>query len=159
MSLKSLVSRRSSQSQPAAREDFYNPFVTFRREIDRRFDDFFETGWRPFGGGLMPAIDIEELDNEVVVTAELPGVTEKDIHVDLTGDTLTIKGEKKMERESDSGQRKERRYGAFERSIQLPFEVGDGEVDARFSNGVLTIRAPKPADLQRPSRRIEVKAG
>ena len=157
MSLKSRVSRRSSQSQPAAREDFYNPFVTFRREIDRRFDDFFETGWRPFGGGLMPAIDIEELDNEVVVTAELPGVTEKDVHVDLTGDTLTIKGEKK--RESDSGQRKERRYGAFERSIRLPFEVGDGEVDARFSNGVLTIRAPKPADLQRPSRRIEVKPG
>jgi HSP20 family protein len=101
MSLKSLVSRRSIQSQPAAREDLYNPFVAFRREIDR--DDFFETGWRPFGGDLMPVIDIEELDNEVVVTAELPGVTEKDIHVDLTGDTLTIKGEKKMERESDSG--------------------------------------------------------
>ena len=159
MSLKFLVSRRNSQSEPAAREDVYNPFVTFRREIDRRFDDFFETGWRPFGGGLMPAIDIEELDNEVVVTAELPGVTAENIHVDLTGDTLTIKGEKKMERESDSGQRKERRYGEFERSIQLPFEVGDGEVDARFSNGVLTIRAPKPADLQRPSRRIEVKAG
>jgi HSP20 family protein len=126
MTLKSLVSRRSSQSQPVAREDFYNPFVTLRREIDRRFDDFFEAGWRPFGGGLMPAIDIEELNNEVVVTAELPGVTEKDIHVDLTGDTLTIKGEKKMERESDAGQRKERRYGAFQRSIQLPFEVGDG---------------------------------
>jgi HSP20 family protein len=156
---KSLVPRRSSQ-EPAAREDFYDPFMTFRREIDRMFDHFFDARWQPFGsGGLMPAIDVEETDKEVVVTAELPGVTEKDIHVDLTGDMLTIKGEKKTEQESDNGRRKERRYGAFERSIQLPFEVKDGDVDAKFSNGVLTIRAPKPADLQRPTRRIEVKAG
>ena len=156
MKLKSLVPRRSNQ--PADREDFYDPFVRFRREIDRRFDDFFDAGWQPFGRrGLMPAIDIEESDKEVVVTAELPGVTEKDIHLDLAGDILTIKGEKKMERESGGGHRRECRYGAFERSIQLPFEVKDGEVDAKFSNGVLTVRAPKPADLQRPTRHIEVK--
>jgi HSP20 family protein len=159
MKPKSLVPRRSSQ-EPAAREAFYDPFMTFRREIDRMFDHFFDARWQPFGsGGLMPAVDVEETDKEVIVTAELPGVTEKDIHVDLTGDMLTIKGEKKMEQESDNGRRKERRYGAFERSIQLPFEVKDGDVDAKFSNGVLTIRAPKPADLQRPTRRIEVKAG
>ena len=158
MNLKSRVRRRGGQ-EPAAREDFYAPFMTFRREIDRMFDHFFDAGWQPFGGGaLMPAVDVEETDKEVVVTAELPGVTEKDIHVDLTGDMLTIKGEKKMEQESDNGRRKERRYGAFERSIQLPFEVKDADVDARFSNGVLTIRLPKPADLQRPTRRIEVKS-
>lgn len=157
MNLKTLVPRRGNQ-EPAARDDFYAPFMTFRREIDRMFDHFFDAGWQPFGGGgLMPAVDLEETDKEVVVTAELPGVTEKDISVDLTGDVLTIKGEKKMEQESGNGRRKERRYGAFERSIQLPYEVKDEDVDARFSNGVLTIRAPKPADLQRPTRRIEVK--
>jgi len=152
MNLKSLVPRRSSQEPD-------DPFMTFRREIDRMFDHFFDARWRPFGdGGLMPAVDVEETDKEVVVTAELPGVTEKDIHVDLSGDMLTIKGEKKIEHDSGNGRRKERRYGAFERSIQLPFEVKDGDVDAKFSNGVLTIRAPKPADLRRPARRIEVKA-
>ncbi len=159
MNLKSLVPRRSSQPQTAAHEDFYDPFMAFRREINRMFDDFFDFGRHPdAGAGLTPAIDVEETDKEVVVTAELPGVTEKDIHVDLTGDVLTIKGEKKMERESDDGRRKERRYGSFERSVQLPFEVKDGEIDAKFSNGLLTIRAPKPADLQRPTRRIEVKS-
>jgi HSP20 family protein len=163
--LKSLVPWRSHDPQvPGGRDDFFEPFVKFRREIDRMFDEFFEgERWRPFGGasGMMPAIDVEEADNELIVTAELPGVSEKDIEVNLAGDILTIKGEKKSERETrnDDGHRLERRFGSFERSVRLPFEAKDEQVDAKFSNGVLTIRLPKPADLQRSSRRIEVRSG
>src|SRR5206468_4828926 len=90
-----------------------------------------------------------------VVTAELPGVSEKDIQVDLAGDLLTIKGEKKSEHESrnSDGHRLERRFGAFERALRLPFEVKDEHVDAKCRNGVRTMRLPKPHDLQRSSRR------
>jgi HSP20 family protein len=156
VNLKSLVPWRSNTSPaPAVRDDFFDPFVNFRREVDRMFDDFFEgAGWRgsPGGTGMMPAVDVREEEKELVVSAELPGVSEKDM--------LTIRGEKKAEREHRNGDswRMERRYGSFERAIALPFEVKDGDVDAKFSNGVLSIRIPKPADLQRSSRRIEVKA-
>lgn len=147
---------------PATREDFFDPFVTFRREMDRMFDDFFGGGaLRSFQGaqGLTPAIDIDETDREVVVTAELPGVTEKDIEVNVAGDLLTIKGEKKAQHEQKNGDSyyMERRFGSFARSIRLPFEVKDQDAGAKFSNGVLTVRLPKPADMQRAVRRIEVK--
>jgi HSP20 family protein len=161
MDLKSLVPWRSSQTQPMTREGYYDPFVSFRREIDRMFDDFFDMGRHSVAGagGMMPAVDVEESDKQLVVTAELPGVTEKDIQVELTGDVLSIKGEKKSETESGNGHRKERRYGSFERTIQLPFEVKEGDIDAKFNNGVLTIRLPKQEDMQRSTRRIEVRAG
>jgi HSP20 family protein len=165
VNFKSLVSRRTHDRQVAGgRDDLSDPFVNFRREIDRRFNDFFEgASWRPFGGstGIMPAIDVEEFEQELIVTAELPGVTEKDIEVDLAGDILTIKGEKKSEREARNGDehRMERRFGSFERSVRLPFELKNEQVDAKFTNGVLTIRLPKPPELQRPSRRIEVRTG
>jgi HSP20 family protein len=162
---KSLVPWRSNEAKaPAARDDFWDPFLSFRHEVDRMFDDFFEgAGWRPFGSGfgdVMPAVDVEEEEGELIVTAELPGVSQKDIEVHLSGDLLTIKGEKKFEREQrDGGSRRlERRFGSFERSIRLSFEVNDEKVDAKFSNGVLTIRLPKPPEMQRSSRRIEVRA-
>jgi HSP20 family protein len=164
VNFKSLVPWRSHNIQsPSARDELFDPFLSFRREIDRMFDDFFEgAGWRPFGGfpEVMPAIDLEETEKELIVTAELPGVSEKDIQVDLSGNLLTIKGEKKSEHESrtSDGHRLERRFGSFERSLRLPFEVKDEHVDAKFRNGVLTMRLPKPHDLQRSSRRIEVRA-
>jgi HSP20 family protein len=160
--LKSLVPwRNSSATPPTMRGDFFDPFVSFRREVNRMFDDFFEgAGWSGAGrSGMMPAVDVHEDEKELVVTAELPGVSEKDIEVNLAGDMLTIKGEKRAEREHKNGDswRMERHYGAFERAIELPFDVKDGQVDAKFSNGVLSIRVPKPADLQRSIRKIEVK--
>jgi HSP20 family protein len=162
---KSLVPWRNNKSQvPASREDFFDPFVTFRREMDRMFDDFFGSGaMRPAAAGwqaITPAVDIDETDKEMVVTAELPGVSDKDVEVSLAGDILTIKGEKKAEHEEKNGNATymERRFGSFSRSLRLPFEVADEKVDARFKDGVLTIRLPKPAELQRSVRRIEVKA-
>ena len=95
-----------------------------------------------------------------MVTAELPGVTDKDVEVSLAGDILTIRGEKKAEHEQKNGDSyyAERRFGSFSRSLRLPFEVRDEKVDARFKDGVLTIHLPKPADLQNSVRKIEVKA-
>jgi HSP20 family protein len=161
-----LVPWRNNKSQtPAMRgEDFFDPFVTFRREMDRMFEDFFgggalrhaHAGWQ----ALTPAVDIDETDQQMVITAELPGVSDKDVEVSLAGDILTIKGEKKAEREEKNGDATymERRFGSFSRSVRLPFEVKDEKIDAKFKDGVLTIHLPKPAELQRAVRRIEVKS-
>jgi HSP20 family protein len=160
MDFKSLVPWRNNSTQvPAMREDFFNPFVTFRREMDRMFDDFFGSGPRNGMHALTPAVDVDENDKEVVVKAELPGVTEKDVEVNVAGDVLTIKGEKEAEHEEKNGDGyyMERRFGSFVRSIRLPFEVKDQDAEAKFTNGVLTVRLPKPADMQKSVRRIEVK--
>ncbi len=161
---KALVPWRSAKAQaPAAREHYLEPFVAFRREMDRIFDDFFagtaprdpHSAWL----GLTPAVDVSETDKEIVVTAELPGVTDRDIEVTLAGEVLTIKGEKRSQHEEKNGDSTymERRFGSFSRSVRLPFDAGEEKLDAQFTNGVLTIRLPKPAELQRPVRRIEVR--
>ena len=96
---------------------------------------------------------------ELVITADLPGVDEKDVEVTLSGDTLTIKGEKKIEHEEkgDDGRYTERRVGSFSRSIRLPLEVQEEEIDANFDDGVLTTRVHKQPQAQKTVRRIEVK--
>ena len=117
--LNALVPWRNNKADtPAKREDFFDPLVTFRREMDRMFDHFFDgipmrsaAGW----SSLTPAVDIGETDQEMVITAELPGVSDKDVEVSLAGDVLTIKGEKKAETEHKNGDSTyvERRFGAF----------------------------------------------
>ena len=162
--IKALVPWRNNKSEVATkRDDFFDPFVSFRREMDRMFDRFFDglpastgAGWQ----ALTPAVDIDETDKEMVITAELPGVSDKDVDVSVLGDVLTIKGEKKSEKEQKDGDSTyvERRFGSFARSVRLSFEVKDGQVDARFKDGVLTINMPKPTDMQRSVRRIAVKS-
>src|SRR5690349_15920644 len=121
--------RHGNKAQlPATREDFFDPFVTFRREMDRMFEDFFGGGtMRAMQSGQMltPAVNVDETAKEIVVTAELPGVEHKDIEVNLVADILTIKGEKKAERDEHNGDSHymERRVGSFSRAIRLPFEV------------------------------------
>ncbi len=167
MDFGTLIPWREKSQVPAQRDDFLDPFVSFRREVDRMFDEFFNgfggrglrpmtTGWQ----GVTPTIDVAENEKEVVVTAELPGLDEKDFEVTLTGDVLTVKGEKKAEHEQKDGNAyyAERRYGAFARSVRLPFEVKDEQVDAKYDKGVLTVRVPKPAEVQKAVRRIEIKA-
>jgi HSP20 family protein len=162
---KALVPWRNNKSQtPITREDYFDPLVTFRREMDRMFEDFFGGGGSrsAHGGwqGITPAVDIDETEKEMVITAELPGVSDKDVEVNLVGDMLIIKGEKKAEHEQKDGDSYyiERRFGSFSRSVRLPFEVSDEKVDAKFKDGVLTIHLPKPAELQRAVRRVEVRA-
>jgi HSP20 family protein len=168
MDFKSLVPWRDKSQTPAGRDDFFDPFVSFRREVDRMFDDFFSSfggrGLRPMAGGswqgVNPVIDLDETDKELVVRAELPGLDQKDFEVTLAGDVLTIKGEKKAEHEQKDGDGyyTERRFGSFSRSVRLPFEVKDEKLDAKYDKGVLTIRVPKPAGAQKNVRRIEVKS-
>jgi len=163
---KALVPWRDKSQTPAPREDYHDPFLTFRREVDRMFDDFFSGFGRraigaPFGswGAPTPSMDLTENDKEIVVTAEMPGLDQEDFEVTVSGDLLTLKGEKKAEHEHRNGDAyyMERRFGSFSRSVRLPFEVKDEKVDARYEKGLLTIRLPKPADMQHQARRIEVR--
>jgi HSP20 family protein len=139
-----------------------DPLRGFRTQIDSLFEDWFG---RSMGGMLAPRIDVSETDQELRLSVELPGVDEKDIDVSLVGDQLTIKGEKKSEqqdKQDDDGRvfhRVERSYGAFRRSMTLPFEADPDNVSADFKNGVLTVTLPKPAGAldQAKTRKIEVK--
>lgn len=135
---------------PVRREVEENPFYMMQREMDRLFNGFFDRNFEmtPFGesfGAFTPSVDVTENDKELTVSAELPGLAEKDIEVSLTRDVLTIRGEKKAEKEDkgDNYYRMERSYGSFQRSIPLPTRVDADKVDATFKNGVLTITLPK----------------
>ena len=171
LDLKSLMPWGHKSNVPARNEQNTDPFVSFRREMDSLFDDFFRGGFGRmpaprFGEALrgfpqsVPALDVDDGETEMKVSAELPGVDEKDVEVTLNGDVLTIRGEKKDEREKKDGDRSyvERSFGSFSRAIRLPFEVGDEDVKADFSKGVLTIRIPKPKTVQAQAKRIDVKS-
>jgi len=108
-----------------------------------------------------PAVDIAEDAAAYHLTAELPGMTEADIEVTLSGDTLTLKGEKKQEaeREEKNTHLSERSYGMFQRSFVLPEGVDRDRIEARFANGVLTMTLPKtPAAVAQP-KKIDIKPG
>ena len=107
----------------------------------------------------VPLIDVAETDDGLTVTAELPGMEDKDIEVDLTNNVLTLKGEKKSETEEKKADYhfRERSYGSFQRSIAVPFDVDPETVEAGFAKGVLTITLPRPPEAKRTTRRIEVK--
>jgi HSP20 family protein len=125
------------------------------------FDSFFEDWSVPslFGEdkNWIPAFDITENEKEYVVTAELPGIDSKELDVTYTDGLLTVKGEKKQEKE-DKGEnyhRVERQYGAFQRSFRIPGEVKNDNIDANFKDGVLKLTLPK-AEESKP-KKIEVK--
>ena len=161
---------------PEAAEPARHPLVSLRREMDRLFDDF-ASGWPewPLGRRLFeprlwrdmeievnqPVVDVSETAQEYLISAELPGIEEKDIEVTLSDESITIKGEKKQEKE-ESGkgyQLSERSYGLFERSFGLPAGVDTAKISARFSKGVLKLTLPKTAEAQRKQpKRIEVKS-
>ena len=130
------------------------------RESGDFWDDFFRD--MPLSEsrfGWAPSVDVSESDGSVVVKAELPGMESKDIEVDLTGNILTIKGEKKVEEEKKEEERvycRERFYGTFQRSFRLPAGVESDKVEANFKNGVLTVSVPKSEESKH--RKIEIKS-
>lgn len=150
-------------STPATRET--DPFTAFRREMDRLFDDTFGSRWMTpslsTAGSMIPRMDVDETDTEIIVSMELPGVDKKDVTIDLTGDMLTVKGEKKEEKDSKEEGRHvvERSYGSFARSIRLPYSVGENDVDATVDKGVLTLKVRKPAEARSEPKRIAIKGG
>lgn len=142
-----------------------DPLLDLHREMNRLFDDVFRgSGGQGDGGSggmvSMPRLDMHESDNELCLTADLPGVTPKDVDLQIDGDVLTISGERKAENEQkqQNYHLMERSYGRFQRRVQLPFTPDAGQVKANFEHGVLTVRIPRQAEQQR-SRRIEVRSG
>lgn len=144
-----------------------DPFQALRRQMDEVFNDW--AGGPPriqnvLNGGFQPSIDVKETDGEITIKADLPGVEQKDIDVELIGNQLTIKGEKKTETEKKGEEKNctyhriERSYGSFQRTMTVPFDLDPAKVDAKFKDGVLTVTLPKPPEVQKQTRRIEVKA-
>jgi HSP20 family protein len=157
MNLRSLIP--VGQDRNVARSD--NPFISLQREIDRLFDDFTR-GLPAFSGGgsgeLLPSVDVTETDKQIEITAELPGLEEKDVQVNLADNVLTIRGEKNAEKEEkDKSYRLvERSYGSFVRSLELPEGVNADAIKASIDKGVLKVTVPKPAPAQ--VKKIDVKA-
>ena len=163
----------ASRTAPQTPWDGWRPF---REDMNRLFDRF-ATGFgfplakqalegfpsRASGSSFSvasPAVDVTEDAAAYKITAELPGMTEKDIEVTVSGDLVTLKGEKREEREdkSDNYHISERSYGSFQRSFYVPDGVDREKLSAEFSKGVLTLTLPKTPDAQKASKTIEVKA-
>lgn len=152
------------RSVPVRRDDGH-PFQRLHDEMDALFDNFFKGfSMEPFegrhAGSFSPNIDVTENDKEIKVSAELPGMDDKDIEVNLNKDSLTIRGEKKEEKE-DKGKdyyHVERSYGSFSRTIPLPVEVESDKVEAHFKKGVLTVKISKSAKAIESKKKIAIKA-
>ena len=160
---------------PAERWD---PFNTLRQEVDRLFDDFtgswasgplaargrsllsrgIPAAW--IAGG--PAVDVIDLENEIQIRADLPGMDESEIDIEMSGNMLTIRGEKKEESETgEKGGRyylAERRYGSFQRSLQIPDGTDRENCEAKFSKGVLTITFPKTPEAKETAKKITIRS-
>jgi HSP20 family protein len=137
--------------------------VSLRSAMDRLFEDSFVSPltWRTMakGGPMNPPIDVHETDDEIIVSSALPGVKPEDVEVTMTGQTLTLRGEFRADDEVKNDQYlyRERRYGSFNRSIQLPVRVQGERADASFTNGVLTLRVPKAEEVK--PRQIRISTG
>ncbi|MFW6115291.1 MAG: Hsp20/alpha crystallin family protein [Thermodesulfobacteriota bacterium] len=132
----------------------------FRTEMGRLFNRFFDLTPSELGlgeGKWVPSVDVSETGKEVIVNAEVPGMDPKDIDISLSGNMLSLKGERRREEEKkgESFHRVERSYGAFTRTIQVPAEVDSTKVEATCKDGVLTIRMPKTKEES--VKKIEVK--
>jgi len=167
---------KSEEKKPPATTEF-RPLTNLRREFDRMFDALewgswrwpsprslfdFEPLWRgDIGWGKEPAVDIVDTEKTYEITAELPGMDEKNIEVKFSSGVLTIKGEKKEEKEEKNKDYhlSERRYGSFQRSFTVPDGVDSGKIEATFKNGVLTVSLPKTPEAQKQEKQIAIKKG
>jgi len=139
------------------------------REVEKTFEDFSRrtpfAGFAGLGeaGATAPKTDVAEGKDGIEVTVELPGVDEKDIDVTLADGVLTIRGEKKSERDEHDKDKNwhviERSYGSFSRSIRLPYDPDQSKVEAKFDKGVLHVRLPKPAEVAKKEKKIEIRKG
>jgi HSP20 family protein len=167
------IKTEGQKPEPSAGE--WRPLANLRREIDRLFDDF---GWgiarRPAGRtlfdvepfwrgelsfGKAPAVDIAEKDKEYEITAELPGLDESNVEVKFADGLLTIKGEKREEKEEKKKDfyLSERRFGSFQRSFQVPDDINADKIAATFKNGVLTVILPKSPEAQKKEKKIAIR--
>jgi HSP20 family protein len=168
--------KNDAKGQQTIAPQAWHPIENLHREIDRLLEDFgfgrsrlrlpfqrsafnVEPFWREFNLAT-PAVDIAEKDNAYEITADLPGIDEKNVEVQLSNGNLTIKGEKKEEKEEKKKDYylQERRFGSFERTFGVPEGVDADKIEANFKKGVLTVTMPKKAEAQKPIKKIDVKA-
>jgi HSP20 family protein len=167
--------KQDSKSAGLSGGQAWHPYESLRQEIDRVFDYFGRDFWQPFPQSLFaaeplfrrelrwgttPAVDVVESEKAYEVTAELPGMDEKNIEVKVANGNLTIKGEKQEEKEEKKKDYylQERHFGSFERSFEVPENVDPDKIEAIFKKGVLTVTLPKKADAQKPAKKVDVKA-
>jgi HSP20 family protein len=164
MAMRDLIPWNRSRDVSVRRGEEMTPFLSLHREMNRLFDDFFRGfDLAPFGSnrffdhpvGGWPNIEVSETDKEMKVTAEVPGLDQKDLTVELANGVLAISGEKKSETEDKGRLFSERYYGRFERRIPVD-EVEQDKVAASFKNGVLTVTLPKSAKAQQNVKRIAI---
>ncbi|MGJ0505092.1 MAG: Hsp20/alpha crystallin family protein [Methylocystis sp.] len=163
MQIKDLIpwARKDQASEPRSGED--NPIATLQHDMNSVFESFWNRVGRfdwPWGGGEAKS-DVVETDKAIEVSIELPGMEMKDIEVTVSDEMLTVKGEKKIERQEEKKgyYLSERSYGAIYRTIPLPPGVDGDKAQASFKNGVLTIKLPQTPEAQAKVKRIEVKNG
>ena len=168
MAITDLIPWNKNRALATRRQDVADPFTMLRRDIDRVFGNFLgDSRWpdRTLNmldrqlGSFMPEIDVKETENEFRVTADLPGMDEKDLQVSFIDGGLSIKGEKREEHEEEKGDayRAERRYGAFERMIPLSSDVDVNKAKATFKKGVLKITLPKTERARSNRKTIPVE--
>jgi len=163
MAMKDLIPWSRSSDVSVRRGEEMSPFLSLHREMNRLFDDFFR-GFdvNPLGSDRLfdraagwPNIEVGETDKEVTVTAEVPGLDEKDLAVDLADGVLTISGEKRSETKDKGHLFSERYYGRFERRIPVN-DIEPDKVAASFKKGVLTVTLPKTVKAQQNVKRIAI---
>ncbi|WP_245638524.1 Hsp20/alpha crystallin family protein [Croceicoccus bisphenolivorans] len=149
---------------PRQEERVDHPVMSLHRDINRLFDDMFRGFSMPslpsIGRSLgWPRVELSENDREIRVTAELPGMEEKDIEISLDDQQLVIRGEKNSETSDEERGYSERSYGRFQRRIGLPSLIDEDKVEAAFRNGVLTVTVPRTAEAAKGLKMIPINAG
>jgi HSP20 family protein len=172
MSFKDIIPWNRSREINVGRGEEFSPFLTLHREMNRLFDQVSRgfglpafsgnrslptTNWPDTWSGW-PHIEVSETENELCVSAELPGLEDKDVQVELSNGYLVVKGEKKTETEDNGRLFNERYYGRFERRIPVE-DIEPDKVSATFKNGVLTVTLPKTASAREQVRRIAIHPG
>ncbi|GLS65617.1 heat-shock protein Hsp20 [Methylobacterium oxalidis] len=167
MSVRDLIPWGRSTNAPLPsrmRDEPASPFLTLHREMNRLFDDVFSG----LGGGMpslatrglgWPSVELVETEQGLRVSAELPGLDEKDVELTIDDGVLTLRGEKRAETTDKERGYSERSYGRFERVLALPFAIEEDKVEATFRNGVLSVTLPRSAKAPERGRRIAINGG
>ncbi|MFN3614415.1 MAG: Hsp20/alpha crystallin family protein [Rubrimonas sp.] len=166
MKIKDLIPW-ARKDEPARPETQDNPIAVLQREMNQVFEGFWNRFGKSFGvldwpwGHSEAKSDVVQTDNAIEISIELPGMSMEDVEVTVTDDLLTVKGEKKIERQEEKKgyYLSERSYGAIWRTIPLPPGTDGSKAEATFRNGVLTVRLPQTPEAQARVKHIEVKAG
>nr|WP_321468063.1 Hsp20/alpha crystallin family protein [uncultured Desulfobulbus sp.] len=166
------VSVKQGETRPLYTGHHHDPMLQIHRDIDQMFDQFFRGWGLPHRGAmgafddflgtslLKPKVDLSAAENQYLLTVEIPGVSEKDVSIDISNNTLTIRGDKKQEKEEKGKDyyRIERSYGSFQRVLSLPEDVDQDNIKAAFKDGVLTVTMPRKALPAGEVKKIEITA-